>query len=111
MKIAFNFSLIIILFFFSGNAQTSYESYFRSGNFKLDKNEFKEAIIEYSNAISINKESYEVYYNRGIAYLAIESFDLAIQDFTQTLKLNPNYTEAFGNRGLAYFGLKNIMKH
>jgi len=76
--------------------------YYLKGNELFKQEKYKEAIEEYTKAISIDKDYSDAYYNRGIAYATIEEFDNAIKDFQIVLKYEPNNPEVYYVTGLAY---------
>lgn len=85
------------------------EAYLNRGNSYYKKGKFKQAIEDYSQAISLNPKDAEAYFFRGLTYYkkwfkkAYENdLDRAIEDYTQAISLAPNYISAYNNRGFAY---------
>jgi len=83
----------------------------KSGNQNFNKNNFDQAIADFTKAISLNPNDAEVYYSRGAAYYGIaitrddaSSVERAIGDYDQALKLNPDYAAVYTARGSAYSG-------
>jgi tetratricopeptide (TPR) repeat protein len=85
------------------------EAYFNRGLNKRYLNNFKGAILDYTEAIKLRSDYYKAYNNRGVAKLQIDDYSGAISDFTQTIKFDNYNTEftnmAFGNRGIAKLSL------
>lgn len=87
------------------------------------KEQYDQAIANYTRALEINPNDAEAYYKRGSAYMNKEffdraiysnkegspiivrssiQFDRAISDFNKALEINPRYAEVYLNRGAAY---------
>ena len=71
------------------------------------KEDYGNAITDYTQAIKLNPEFAEAYSwlaqaycRRGEAYLRGFDYDNAIENFTQAIKLNPDFADAYYNRGL-----------
>ncbi|GHU76326.1 hypothetical protein FACS189461_3760 [Spirochaetia bacterium] len=94
------------------------EFHFARGKSFSDKQDWDNAIAEYTKAIGLNPNKSVYYNNRGYAYNAKKDYDSAIADYTQAIKLDPintNYkqnlakaraaTQAveFSKRGDKYF--------
>lgn len=60
----------------------------------------KKAILNFSNAISSNKNNSNAYFNRGCAYNRQEKYEQAIKDFNQVIALQPNFTQAYVHRAI-----------
>ena len=67
--------------------------------------DYKGAIVDYSQAILLRVDYYKAYNNRGFAKLLLEDYSGAIADFTSTIKYDNYNTEfssmALGNRGVS----------
>ena len=81
------------------------EAYYNRGLNKRYVNNYKGAIIDYTQAIKLRPEYYKAYNNRGYAKLLTEDYIGAISDFTMVIKYDNYNTEfsnmALGNRGIA----------
>lgn len=64
------------------------------GELLLGKQDYKEAINMYLQAIKYNEDKAELYYNLGIAYTKINEFDLAKKAYEQTVEVDSNYYSA-----------------
>ena len=92
-----------------------YETYFLRGNAKSELRRYKEAISDYSLAISNYEEvpaPFEdkfllslVHYNRGNSWMCEGDYEKAAEDYTHAIDLSsgPEFSAAFFNRGNANF--------
>lgn len=80
------------------NTSSSYER----GVANIKSREWKEAITNFTEAISGNPKDAVAYEYRGAAYLFTSNFDNAINDFTQAIQLDPTNHEVFWYRASAY---------
>lgn len=78
----------------------------QSGMEKHKLQDFHGAIIDYSQAIIIDKKNRDAYYNRGICEFALDNLDEAIKDFNKTLELDPKYADAYYTRARLYVKLE-----
>jgi len=72
------------------------------GYYFASKDQYDEAISDYTKALEINPRYIEAYNNRGLAYASKGQYDDAISDYNKALKINPRYIEAYNNRGNAH---------
>ncbi len=94
------------------NPNKSYYYYSR-GECYFSKNDFKEAVKAYSQAIGLATNYQGAYYKRGLANLQLGKPTDAITDFTRTIQYNPQFYLAQIGMGDAYFALgdyKNCVK-
>jgi tetratricopeptide (TPR) repeat protein len=80
----------------------SVQAYVSRGIGYSEKNDFDDAIAEYSKAIRLDPKYTLAFYNRGNAYRANKDYDRAIADYTEAIRIDPKYAAAFQNRGEAY---------
>ena len=66
---------------------------------------YDRAIIDYTNAITLNSNAAQSYNNRGVAYYKRNDYDRAIVDYTRSIALKPGFAEAYYNRGEAWLHL------
>lgn len=76
------------------------KEYYSEGTKKYASQNYKEAIIDYTKAISIFPDYFEAYNDRGSAYNLIRKSNKAIADFKKALEINPNYSIAQTNKEL-----------
>ncbi len=77
-------------------------SYFNRGLAYQSKEQYDQAIADYTKAIELDPKYARPYNNRGLAYKNKGQYDQAIADFTKAIELDPKYTYAYYNRGNAY---------
>ena len=71
------------------------------GGLLCEKENFKEAINVYMNALKYNdKESFEIYYNLGIAYTMLNDFQNAKSCYEKAAKINALNYKGYYNLGL-----------
>lgn len=76
------------------NANVSY----RKGNMCLDREDYKQAVVEFTNAIEHNPNHYKAYYNRSMAYSELGQRALAIRDIKTYMRISGR-TDALGHPG------------
>ena len=104
-------SLGIVLFFCLSSAvaygtNPTAESWFQKGYDHGQKNEYEEAIRDYSEAIRIDPKHRESYNNRGFAYRKTGKLDAAVQDYGKAIELckkSPAIYLVYVNRGAVYY--------
>lgn len=69
------------------------------GDLLLEKENFKEAINAYTQAIKYNLEKAEAYYNLGIAYARMNEFSFAKECFLKTTETDSNMYNAYYRLG------------
>ncbi len=92
------------LLFLSANClgQESAEDLFKKAQDLANSGRFKEAIQDYSKAISLKPGYTEAYANRGHSFLSSGQYKQALEDFTKTIELDRKRPDGFYNRGVAY---------
>lgn len=79
------------------------EHYLTIGDIYYDTGDYENAIINYTEAISMKPDFMVAYNNRGNAYLNLGKFDKAIDDYTKAIANDPKYAIAYNNRGVAFY--------
>ena len=69
------------------------------GDLLLEKENFKEAIFAYTQAIKADLEKSESYYNLGIAYAKMNEFSFAKECFLKTVEIDNNIYNAYYRLG------------
>ena len=69
------------------------------GDLLLEKENYKEAINVYTQAIKSNLEKSEAYYNLGIAYVRMNEFSYAKECFLKTVEIDSNSYNAYYRLG------------
>ena len=80
------------------NPDTSFDN----GYHHLLLREYLQAIVEYTNFLSISPEIPDGYFHRAYAYAKLGRYEEAILDLNEVISLRPNYAEAYYNRGILY---------
>jgi tetratricopeptide (TPR) repeat protein len=75
------------------------EAYNLQGETNISKNQFTNAIKDFSRAININPKFIDALINRGSAYAQLGRFNDALSDFNQALKYEKKDAELFSKRG------------
>ncbi|BCL34722.1 tetratricopeptide repeat-containing serine protease family protein [Nostoc sp. MS1] len=68
---------------------------------KYNKEDYQEAIANFTQAIRLNPKYTQAYIGQGIARSRLKDYQGAIADFTQAIRLNPKYTQPYIGRGIA----------
>jgi tetratricopeptide (TPR) repeat protein len=77
------------------------QSVYNQGLDKAMLGAYREAIHDFSQALSMEPDNIDIYYNRGLTYLKAENYQAAIADFTEVIrrhKLDRSF--AYTNEGL-----------
>ncbi len=97
-------SLLTVLFIGSVNGQNA-KKFFKTGDEFYKAGNFKDAINQFTNAISVNPEYKEAYFMRGKAYIILKNFDKAVDDLNRAIIFEPQNEEIFYNLGVTYNNL------
>jgi len=71
--------------------------YYSEGTKKYGSQNYKDAIQDYTKAVSIYPKYFEAYNDRGSAYYNLREFNTAMDDYKMCLQINPNYSVAQNN--------------
>jgi tetratricopeptide (TPR) repeat protein len=82
------------------------DEFLRQGTQKLDRQDYRGAIADFTQAIKVDPNNALAYTARGISRLRIKDDRGAIEDFTEAVRLNPNDALAYTVRGEAYSNLE-----
>jgi len=86
-----------------------YDHYARGYSYYLQQ-DYKSAVTEFSESISLEKNLFAAYNDRGLSYANMGNQDKAIADFTDAIGINSNSAFPYNNRGNAYLSKKNYDK-
>lgn len=78
------------------------DTYFQRGLVKIDKKIYKDAILDFNDAIRLNPGAAAHFVGRASANMLLEQFQPAIADFTEAIRLAPGDAYTFLHRGIAY---------
>jgi tetratricopeptide (TPR) repeat protein/Cdc6-like AAA superfamily ATPase len=87
--------------------KSSAAEFFNLGYKNYTNNHYKDALMNFTEALSIDPTYTRAYLYRGMSKFAISDFNEAIKDFTKAIELNPSYDEALLNRGNCYVSMKS----
>jgi tetratricopeptide (TPR) repeat protein len=77
------------------------DHYQRGKDYLNDQGKYKEAIMEFTKALSINSLDIETIYQRAMAYINSQDFYNCIIDCNKLLELNPNYASGYYLRAIS----------
>lgn len=77
-------------------------SFVNSGHLHLSRKEYREAINDFTGALSLNPDDAQTYNNRGVAFEKLGSLQLALADYDRALELDPSLLFPRINRGNAF---------
>lgn len=86
----------------------NYSLYYRRGKIYYDHYEYKKAIGDFNNAISLKPDYIDALLYRGLSYSFIENYEKAMDDFNTILKKDPKSGETYIARGNCY---RDMMKY
>ena len=81
-------------------ANVDIDAYIKTGNEKMDMQDYKGAIDDYSQAIKIDPNDTIPYMLRFDAKVKLEDYYGAKEDLTKVIEIDPNNVFAYYNRGL-----------
>src|SRR5580692_9914692 len=70
------------------------QKYFESGERYFEKAKYREAAIQYSNAIQVDPRFANAHYHLALAFLRLSQETRAYQELSRTLELDPDNYEA-----------------
>jgi protein O-mannosyl-transferase len=86
------------------------EGFYNRGGIYLNEGRYKEAINDYTKALSLRPNYPDAYNNRGNAYSRLKEMDLAVADFTASIMYLDKNPTAYLNRALIYYQKKEYKK-
>ena len=81
--------------------KSAYTKFYEGRTFQI-KEEYHQAIEQYTQALELDAQLTATYNNRGNSYYHKGDIALAIQDYDQALAIDPRDAAAYSNRGNAY---------
>ncbi|TVU54432.1 MAG: tetratricopeptide repeat protein [Arthrospira sp. PLM2.Bin9] len=73
----------------------------------IQSGDYREAIVNLSQAIELNPALMEAYLNRGFAYAAMDSHQSALSNYTIAIRVNSSSPDPYYFRGEEYLNLGN----
>ena len=81
------------------------EAYFQLGCGYYSEHDWKEAVLQFTQAIRYDSEMVEAYKRRAQAYWFLKEYEVAIQDYNAVLQRQPHDGLSYINRGRARYAL------
>lgn len=72
------------------------------GNIYMDQGKFKEAVLEYKEAIRLNPNFSVAYFNLANSYDDMGDIRQAVDNYRKAIEMDPDYADAHYNLGLLY---------
>lgn len=91
------------------NEQNS-RTHYKLGLAYYEKNDFKNAIVEFEQALKFDPSNANAYYSLGTVYLSIGNYMEAIKNLELAVQYNPNIADAFYNLGISYYRTRQYNK-
>src|SRR2546423_2949782 len=110
-------SLALIATFFVGcssDPNVRKQKYLESGQRYLDKGKYREASIQFSNAVQVDAQSADAHYQLAQSYLKLTQWTRAYQELVRTVELQPDHYKAhidLANLLIAARDLKQAQEH
>lgn len=80
-----------------------YDEAFRlRGRTRVEVQDFRAAIQDYSYAVALNPRNAAAILNRGVAFVRVRELDRALKDFNSAIQLEPRNLDGYVNRGAVY---------
>ncbi|WP_369765263.1 tetratricopeptide repeat protein [Flavobacterium sp. WC2429] len=86
------------------------KQYFENGQSLFNESKFKDAIIQFNKAISLNPNYAEAYGDRGTSKQFLNQYEEAIKDYLLAHKLGLNTTYLYSNLGFSYYKINDSNK-
>ena len=68
--------------------------------------DYRNADIDYTKALSLDPSLVEVYYYRGLCRIKLRYIQAGMDDYIKALEINPNFAHVYYHRGLVYLELQ-----
>src|ERR1051326_2764628 len=78
----------------SADPNTRKLKFMKSGDRYFQAGKYREAVIEFRNAVEIDPQFADAHYQLGRSYLALKSADAAFREFSQAVALEPSNSQA-----------------
>jgi tetratricopeptide (TPR) repeat protein len=102
------FLLLSVLFVFKSYCQTA-EKYLQSGNELFSVKHFRDAILDYDDAIRLDPKNGYAYFYRGYSKANLEDYEGAILDFNEAIKRDSENGLAYYKRGFSKWKLGDYL--
>ncbi|MBC8171437.1 MAG: tetratricopeptide repeat protein [Anaerolineae bacterium] len=85
------------------------EFYLMRGSLHRGREQYAEAINDYTSALTFHPSLTEAYYQRALMYRKTGKLELAIKDLTSVIGMKADYLDAYYNRGMTYQKMGNFV--
>ncbi|MEM8718259.1 MAG: tetratricopeptide repeat protein [Cyanobacteria bacterium P01_G01_bin.39] len=79
----------------------------QQGKLKVEQQNYRGAIADFSRAILLNPNEADLYYQRGLVLRELSDLEAAIQDFDDAILRNPNHAWAYLQRAGIFFNVES----
>src|SRR5438552_1007413 len=86
------------------------DAFLQQGKAYFQNAKYREAIIDWKNAIQLDPTDAQAHYYLGLAYLEMQLWPNALAELLQSVELAPHLTEAQLKLGELYFLSKNLVQ-
>lgn len=69
------------------------------------QNQFDDAIVDLTTALTLSPDNPELYILRGQMYLALYEWDAGLNDYNRAIEIAPNDPDAYFYRGVLYYSI------
>ena len=83
-----------------GKQSISADTYFKWGNEKVSLGDYREAIVDFSQAIRLKPDDAVYHFARGFAKAGLRQHTAAIDDYDAAIRLEPDAANTYYNRGV-----------
>jgi len=78
------------------------DSYFKTGNDDMMKENYEDAIVQYDKAIELNPSFTSAWNNKGIALSRLKRYENAINCYDKAIEIDQNHANAWYNKAKAF---------
>lgn len=102
---------IFVNFIFAQNVNDqNSRTHYKLGLSYYERNDYKNAISEFKEAIKFDPSNANAYYSLGTVFLSIGNYVEAIKNLELSTQYNPNIGDAFYNLGISYYRTRSYNK-
>src|SRR5947207_660352 len=96
-------AFVVVLFACSASSAQTAGDLIRLGDEAVARQDYKEGVARYNEALYLDPNSAAAYHKRGLAHYYGGGFHEAIVDLTEAIRLKPADAESYRDRGSAHF--------
>ena len=91
-----------------GDNLSEYDNAILDGVASLNTNEPEQAIVDFTNAIKLNRQKAGGYLGRANALNTLGRYEESVADYNRAIEIDPKLANAYVNRGIAHSHLGKI---